>query len=221
MKKIALVLLLIGMSFNLSACASDDKKEPQSAEELYLQAKKEMEKTSYTKAASTFEKIELEYPYSALSTKAKIMGAYAYYKDQKYDDAIISLDRFIKFHPGNRDIAYAYYLKAMCYYEQISEVSKDQGNTEKALDALTQVVKRFPDSKYAPDAQAKIKLTLDHLAGHEMEIGRWYLKQKNYLSALNRFSQVVNKYQTTTHIQEALYRQIGRASCRERVASPV
>lgn len=136
------------------------------------------------------------------------MGAYAYYKDQKYDDAILAIDRFIKFHPGNKDIAYAYYLKALCYYDQIVDVTKDQSTTEKALNALQQVVLRFPNSEYAKDATLKIDLTRDHLAGQEMEIGRWYLGQQNYLSALNRFSTVVNQYQTTSQIQEALYRQV-------------
>jgi len=135
------------------------------------------------------------------------MGAYAHYKNKAYDDAIISLDRFIKFHPGNKDIAYAYYLKALCYYDQITGVEKDQSVTAKAMDALNNVVMRFPESDYAKDARAKIDLTVDHLAGKEMEIGRYYLKQQNYLSALNRFSEVVTKYQTTSHIEEALYRQ--------------
>ena len=106
-----------------------------------------MDRTAYKKAAETFEKVELEHPYSKWATKAKIMGAYAYYKDQKYDDAILSLDRFIKFHPGNKDIAYAYYLKALCYYEQISGVEKDQENTRLALQALRQVITRFPNTE--------------------------------------------------------------------------
>lgn len=208
MKKILCALCLL-LSINmLNGCASKPKEEPKTAEGLYVQAKEYMDKTSYAKAAETFEKIELEHPYSALATKAKLMGAYAYFKEQKYDDAILALDRFIKFHPGNKDIAYAYYLKALCYYNQIVDVSKDQSITEKAMNALQQVVIRFPDSEYAKDAKLKIDLTRDHLAGQEMEIGRWYLKQQNYLSALNRFSTVVNQYQTTSQIQEALYRQV-------------
>lgn len=208
MKKSLLMLIAI-MSFSLlSACATKPKETPKTAEGLYTQAKEYMDKTSYAKAAETFEKLELEHPYSALATKARLMAAYAYYQDQKYDDSIIALDRFIKFHPGNKDIAYAYYLKAMCYYDQIVDVSKDQSNTEKALNALQQVILRFPNSEYAQDARMKIDLTYDHLAGQEMEVGRWYLRQQNYLSALNRFSTVVNKYQTTSQIEEALYRQV-------------
>lgn len=194
----------------LSACSSVSRptEEPKTAEALYNQAFDLLENTSYVKAATTFEKVELEHPYSKWATKAKLMGAYAYYRDQKYDDAIISLDRFIKFHPGNKDIAYAYYLKALCYYEQITGVDRDQSNSEKALNALYQVMVRFPDSEYAQDAEFKIELVNDHLAGKEMEVGRYYLGQKNYLSALNRFSTVVNNYQTTSHIEEALYRQV-------------
>ena len=108
---------------------------------------------------------------------------------------------------GNKDIAYAYYMKGLCYYEQIVEVQKDQSISRQALDAFNQVIVRFPDSDYAQDAKLKIDLIYDHLAGQEMEVGRFYLKQKNYLSALNRFSEVVNHYQTTSHIEEALYRQ--------------
>lgn len=204
-------LLIVGCMLSLSfigGCSSTPKEEPKTAEALYQQAQEYLDKTSYTKAAETFEKVELEHPYSALATQSRLMAAYAYYKDKKYDDSIIALDRFIKFHPGNKDIAYAYYLKAMCYYEQIVDVSQDQSNTQKALQALREVIIRFPNSEYAKDARLKLDLTVDHLAGQEMAIGRWYLGQENYLSALNRFSTVVNQYQTTPQIEEALYRQV-------------
>ncbi len=204
MKKFLSLFLTLAL---VSACSSTPEKQPETAEELYNEGYELLEKTSYQRSAETFEKLELEHPYSKWATKAKLMGAYAYYRDEKYDDAVISLDRFIKFHPGNKDIAYAYYLKALCYYNQISGVEKDQGNTEKALDALNQVIVRFPETQYAVDAELKMGLVKDHLAGKEMEVGRFYLKQKNYLSSLNRFSTVVNNYQTTSHIEEALYRQ--------------
>lgn len=208
MKKSSIVFCALMSLSLIVGCASKPEEEPKTAEDLYVKGQQLMKRTAYVKSAETFEKIELEHPYSALASKAKIMGAYAYYKDGSYDDAIISLDRFIKFHPGNKDIAYAYYLKALCYYDQISDVSKDQSATQNALNALQQVVLRFPDSEYAKDARLKIDLTYDHLAGQEMEIGRWYLSQQNYLSALNRFSEVVNHYQTTSQIEEALYRQV-------------
>ncbi len=203
-------LLLIGLGLSLlTGCSSaPDGESHLSAEQLYDQAYKNLNKTRYVKAAETFEKIELEHPYSKWATKAKLMGAYAYYKDQKYDDAILSLDRFIKYHPGNKDIAYAYYMKGLCYYEQIVGVEKDQDNTRKAEEAFRQVIVRFPDTDYAKDARLKMDLITDHLAGQEMEVGRYYLNRQNYLSALNRFSEVVNHYQTTEQIEEALYRQV-------------
>lgn len=206
MKKIVLILSCVLL---FGACSSTkDTNEVLSAERLYNRGYKELNKTAYAKAAANFEKVELEHPYSKWATKAKLMGAYAYYKDQKYDDAIMSLERFIKYHPGNKDIAYAYYMRGLCYYEQIVGIEKDQEATREALDAFNQLIVRFPDTEYAADARRKINLINDHLAGQEMEVGRFYLQQKNYLSALNRFSEVVNHYQTTGHIEEALYRQV-------------
>ena len=208
MKHLSLAFVLFLSLGIISGCSSTPDPEAETAEELYNQAYKKLEETSYKKAAEDFERVELEHPYSKWAVKAKLMGAYSFYKAKDYDSAIIALDRFIKFHPGNQDIAYAYYLKALCYYDQIKPVSKDQGNTEQALISLQQVVMRFPDSEYAKDAALKIVLAQDHLAGHEMEVGRYYLSQDNYLSALNRFSTVVNNYQTTSQIEEALYRQV-------------
>ena len=206
MKNLIIALLTL---FFITACAS--KKEDTStwsAEALYTKAYKNLKKTRYEKAAGYFEKVELEHPYSKWAVKSKLMGAYAYYKDGKYDDALLSLDRFIKYHPGNKDISYAYYLQAICLYDQISPSDKEQSVTTKAYQALNDVVTLFPDTDYAKDAKAKMNLALDHEAAHEMHIGRYYLNAKNYLSALNRFDVVVQKYQTTTYIEEALYREV-------------
>ncbi len=200
--------IVFGLLFVLAACASTPDDKSYSAEELYNQGYDALQDTAWSKAAEAFEKVELEHPYSKWAVKAKLMGAYAYYKDEKYDDAVLSLDRFIHYHPGNRDVAYAYYMKGVCYYDQIVGSEKDQDNTQKAQEAFEQVVVRFPNSEYAQDARAKLVLIRDHLAGQEMEVGRYYLNQKNYLSALNRFSTVVRDYQTTPQIEEALYRQI-------------
>ena len=134
------------------------------------------------------------------------MSAYANYQGNAYDEAIIILDRFIQLHPSNKDVPYAFYLKALCYYEQISDVGRDQKMTELALNSLNDVILRFPRSKYARDAKLKIDLTRDHLAGKEMEIGRYYESQGQYLAAINRFRSVVDKFQTTTHVPEALHR---------------
>ena len=203
------ILSLLFCSALLFGCAADNVDlDKMNAEELYNQAHDYLDKTRYKKAAETFEKLELEYPYSKWATDAKIMGAYAYYKNESYDDAIMALDRFIRFHPGNQNIAYAYYLKAICYYDQISDVNREQGAAKKALEAFAQLKARFPNSKYAADAAQKMLLARDNLAGKEMEVGRYYLARKNYLSALNRFSVVVTDYSQTGYIEEALYRQV-------------
>ena len=136
------------------------------------------------------------------------MSAYAHYSVDEYDDAIPALDSFIELHPGNRSTAYAYYLRALCYYEQIADVTRDQGNSEQALRSLSDVVARFPNTDYARDAALKLDLVRDHLAGKEMEIGRYYLTRDQFLAAINRFRTVVEKYQTTTHVPEALERLV-------------
>ena len=136
------------------------------------------------------------------------MGAYAHYKDKSYDDAVMSLERFIKYHPGNDDIAYAYYLRGICFYDQISASDKDQSYSQKAHDAFSDVILLFPETEYAKDAAQKLNLTVERKAGQEMDVGRFYLNNRSYLSALNRFQTVVEKYQTTPHIEEALYREV-------------
>jgi outer membrane protein assembly factor BamD len=136
------------------------------------------------------------------------MSAFAYYKDEKYDDAIIAADRFLKYHPGNKDAAYALYLKGICYYDQITASDKDQGDTQKAEEAFQYLITLFPNTPYAEDARNKINLTEDYKAGQEMVVGRFYLNEGNYLSALNRFNVVLEEYQTTIQIEEALYREV-------------
>ncbi len=195
----------------LSACSSDnlsklEKERP--AEELYSEARTAMEKKKFKDATRLYEEVERQHPYSKWATEAQLMSAFSSYKDQRYDEAILSLDRFIELHPGNERIDYAYYLKALSYYEQISDVRRDQEATRKALDALNTLIRRFPGSQYARDAQLKRDLTLDHLAGQEMEIGRFYIKQGHINAAINRFLNVVKDYQTTTHVPEALHRLV-------------
>ncbi|MBO6947269.1 MAG: outer membrane protein assembly factor BamD [Rhodospirillales bacterium] len=191
-----------------AACTVNEEPEyvERPVSEIYNTAMNLMKDEYYKEAAQEFDEVERQHPYSVWATKAQLMAAYSYYQSNRYDDAIIALDRFTQLHPANRDVAYAYYLKALCYYEQISDVARDQKMTELSLDALNEVIKRFPDSEYARDAKIKIDLTYDHLAGKEMEIGRYYLNQKHYLAAINRFRTVVDKYETTTHVPEALHR---------------
>ncbi len=191
----------------LAACGSDEKPYVErEVHNIYNSAVDSLESGNYGEAATRFDEVERQHPYSIWATKAQLMSGFAHYQANKYDEAIIALERFIQLHPGNRDIAYAYYLKAVSYYEQISDVSRDQLATERARQSLQELIRRFPNSKYARDARLKLDLTLDHLAGKEMEIGRYYLRKDQYLAAINRFRLVVDRYQTTTHVPEALHR---------------
>jgi outer membrane protein assembly factor BamD len=205
--RVGAVLLLLG----LAACGGGNKQEAyieKPVDDLYNTAMDQMASEDYDKAAGTFGQVESQHPYSVWATKAQLMAIYADYANAKYDDAILAADRFIQLHPGNKDIAYAYYVKAICYYIQITDVGRDQKITEQAVKALDDVVRRFPDSKYARDAKLKLDFTHDHLAGKEMEIGRYYLKEGQYLAAMNRFKRVIDNYQTTTHVPEALERLV-------------
>ena len=160
----------------------------------------------YSAAVTQFDNVEQYYPYSSWATNAQLMHGYAEYLQNHYSDAIPVLDRFIQLHPTNRDVAYAYYLRALSYYEQIADIQRDQKGTQQAMTALQEVVNRFPDSAYAQDARLKVDLCRDHMAGKEMEIGRWYEQQHLYTAAINRFQRVVDDYQTTNHVPEALHR---------------
>lgn len=209
-----------GISVALTACAlvlggcgwfGSDKDKPYvetPVEILYNRAMDDLSRGEYKTAAKEFEEVDRQHPYSVWATKAQIMAAFTYYQSNKYDDAIIALDRFIQLHPGHKDIPYAYYLKGLCFYEQISDVGRDQRITQQALDALAEVVKRYPDTPYARDARLKVELTIDHLAGKEMLVGRYYQKQQQYVGAINRYRIVIERYQTTTHVPEALHRLV-------------
>ncbi len=207
-----LSLLLICSFLLLAGCGTTEKNADAAAEKqepvetIYNKAAAALDNGKYAEAARLFDDVERQYPYSQWATKAQLMAGFAHYKNLKYDEAIIALDGFIELHPGDENVAYAWYLKALCYYEQISDVRRDQKMTELALENLKQVKERFPDSRYAKDAALKIDLTLDHLAGKEMEIGRYYLDRKQYQAAINRYQRVIEQYQTTTQVPEALHR---------------
>jgi outer membrane protein assembly factor BamD len=197
--------LLLG----LAACGSSSKDQPyveKPVEELYNTAMDQLAQGNFKAAAKGFDEVERQHPYSVWATKAQLMAAYANYQLNQYDEAILAAERFIQLHAGNKDAPYAYYLIALSYYEQIADVGRDQKITERALSSLDEVIKRYPDTPYARDARLKIDLTRDHLAGKEMEIGRYYLNRKQYLAAINRFRSVIEKFQTTTHVAEALHR---------------
>ena len=200
------------LALGLGACEAfdteDDQYLEQPVEQLYNQALDELVASNYQEAAKLFDEVERQHPYSVWASKAQVMAAFSHYQSNAYDDAINALDRFIQLHPGNKDIEYAYYLKAISYYEQISDVGRDQKMTQLALRSLDEVVRRFPESRYAKDAALKVDLARDHLAGKHMSIGRYYQSKGEYLGAINRFRLVIQEYQTTTHVPEALHRLV-------------
>ncbi|MBL8658360.1 MAG: outer membrane protein assembly factor BamD [Rhodospirillales bacterium] len=196
-------VLLVG------ACSSSKDDEPyveRPVEELYGQATAAMSDGDYKKAAKLYDEVERQHPYSPWATHAQIQAAYAYYEANEYDDAIAALDRFIDLHPADKDVAYAYYLKGLSYYERISDAARDQKMTEDAKRVFQELINRYPESAYARDAKVKIDLANDHLSGREMVVGRYYLRRGYYVAAINRFRTVLQKYQTTTHVPEALLR---------------
>lgn len=173
---------------------------------LYRTAKEQLDKHNYKLAAALFDEVERQHPYSIWARRAELMSAFSYYADQDYTKSIASAQRFISVHPGNKDAAYAYYLVAVDYYSQIADVTRDQKITQQALDALDELIRRYPDSRYAQDARLKVDLVRDHLAGKEMEIGRFYENRGQWLAAALRFRRVIDQYQTTSHVPEALER---------------
>lgn len=199
----------------LAACGGGDpgaNKQPLdnfTAEQIYKRGEYELENGKRPKdAVHYFAEVERLYPYSDWAKRALIMQAFAYHKARQYDEARGAAQRFIDNYPGDEDAAYAKYLLALSYYDQIDEVGRDQGLTFQALQALREVIEQYPDSEYARSAVLKFDLSFDHLAGKEMEIGRYYLKRGHYTAAINRFRVVVEDYQTTTHTPEALMRLV-------------
>jgi outer membrane protein assembly factor BamD len=201
-------LALIPALLILTACSGTDDEDyvERPVEELYNEAQDLLEDGDARRAGQAFEEVERQHPYSQWATRAQLMSAYAYYEANSYDEAIAAAERFIELHPGHPDVPYAHYLIGMSYYERISDVGRDQKMTEEALAAFDELRRRFPNSQYARDAELKADLARDHLAGKEMAIGRYYLRRGQYVAAINRFRNVVEGYQTTTHVAEALHR---------------
>ncbi len=209
------ILLISLLTLSLVACGSkkdedtaESDKPSQPVETLYNDAMDKLGEGDFKAATTAFEEVERQYPYSEWATRSELMAAFAQYRFGKYDQAIGILESFVKEHPSHKDVAYAYYLRGMCYYEQITDVGRDQQITEQARDALEEVIRRFPETTYARDARLKLDLVADHLAGKEMEIGRYYQKQQEYISAINRFRVVAERFQTTSHVPEALHRLV-------------
>ena len=196
----------VGLPGGVASPALDAPAQGDPVAELYNAGLEKLKSGSYKAAAKSFAEVERQHPYSKWATKALLMQAFANYQRNAYDDAINAAERFITLHPGHKDTAYAYYLTAISQYEQINDVRRDQSRTQKALDALEEVSRRFPQSPYAADAAKKSNLARDHLAAKEMDVGRYYLKKGSYLAGINRFKKVVTDYQTTSQVPEALYR---------------
>jgi outer membrane protein assembly factor BamD len=202
-------LLALGLiALAVAGCAGAEEEDyvERPVEELYNQALDLLQDGNARQAGQAFEEVERQHPYSQWATRAQLMSAYAYYEANSYDEAVAAAERFIELHPGHQDVPYAYYLIGISYYEQISDVGRDQKMTEQALAAFDELRRRFPDSEYGRDAELKADLARDHLAGKEMSIGRYYLRRGQYVAAINRFHSVVERYQTTTHVPEALHR---------------
>ena len=175
---------------------------------LYNLAKRELDRQNYPAAAKLFDEVERQHPYSVWARRAQLMSAFSYYVAEQYPEAISSARRFLTINPGNKDAPYANYLIAMSYYQQVEDVTRDQRITQQAADSFGELIRRYPESRYASDARLKLDLINDHLAGKEMEIGRYYQRSGNWIAATQRFRNVVEKYQTTSHAPEALHRQV-------------
>jgi len=207
------LLLSAAAVLPLAACAHGGKKADtayvaRDVSSLYTAAKRTMDNGDYEQAAKLFDEVERQHPYSVWARRAQLMSAFNYYLAHKYTDAVSSAQRFVTIHPGNDEAPYAQYLIGMSYYQQIDSVTRDQTTTTQASDAFGELIRRYPESRYAADARIKLDLIKDHLAGKEMEIGRFYERSGQWLAATYRFRSVVDGYQTTTHTPEALERLV-------------
>jgi outer membrane protein assembly factor BamD len=213
-KTVALTALA-AIALPLAGCAAGGTKQKadtsyvaRDVNTLYNAAKAQLDRGNYKIAALIFDEVERQHPYSAWARRAQLMSAFSYYRAKDHTESIASAQRFLSIHPGNRDAPYARYLIALNYYEQIVDVTRDQRITQQALDSMGELIRLHPDSRYAADARLKIDLINDHLAGKEMEIGRFYERRGNWLAASIRFRTVTEKYETTTHTAEALMRLV-------------
>lgn len=206
--------LAAGVALLATACASNNSRQTdlayieQPVETIYNTAVRSMERNMWVQSAAQFDEVQRQHPYSPWAQRAMLMASYARYRARDYEKSISSAQEYISLHPGGEGAPYAYYLVAMCQFDQIIDVGRDQARSDLALLALREVTARFPESDYARDAELKIDMVRDQLAGKEMEIGRYYLQRNEQLAAINRFKKVITDYQTTTHVPEALHRLV-------------
>jgi outer membrane protein assembly factor BamD len=208
---LATAMLLTGPAAHAADAAKKSSKEnnryvARDVETLYNAAKNQLDKKRYKIAAALFDEVERQHPYSIWARRAELMSAFSHYLAQDYPESIDAAQRFLSIHPGNKDAPYAMYLIGVDYYEQIGDVNRDQKTAQQALDAMGELIRRYPDTAYAADARLKVDLINDHLAGREMDIGRFYQRRHEWLASIYRFRKVVNDYQTTSHVPEALLR---------------
>ncbi len=209
---LALPLIVTG-ALAATACQSGSRKEElayveRPVELLYNRGAGEVDKGDYDEAIQFFNEVERQHPYSEWARRSALMTAFSHYRARKYDEAIGVAQRYIALNPGTEGAAYAYYIVGISYFEQIVDVGRDQKMTEQTRDAFTEVIRRYPESEYARDASLKMDMVRDQLAGKEMEIGRWYMRRNQNLAAINRFRSVVEKYDRTSHVPEALHRLV-------------
>jgi outer membrane protein assembly factor BamD len=208
------LFLACGSAVALAGCAHGGSAKPDTAyvardvSSLYGAAERTMAQGDYEYAAKLFDEVERQHPYSTWARHAQIMSAFNYYLAQKYQDAINSAQRYLTIHPGSDEAPYAQYLVAMSYYQQVGDVTLDQSTTQQSADAFNELVRRYPESRYAADARLKLDLIQDHLGGKEMSVGRYYERAGQWLAATYRFRNVVDQYQTTSHAPEALERLV-------------
>ncbi len=204
MKKIVLLAVLF-----LSGCVGSPAPSvvnEETPEGLYLTAYSQFQETDYDKAIENFDKVEQQFPYSQWSERAQIMMAYAQYMKNAYTDALLSLERFLQLHPGNRNVPYAMYLKALCYYEQMADPTREQEMTQKADEGFKALIARFPNSVYTKDAKEKLIMIQNYLAAKELAVGRYYQKNEDYIAAMNRFQMTITHWPESTQRPEAYYR---------------
>lgn len=214
-RQIVRALALALLAGGLAACGGNRAREAvqfvdEPVAQLYNRGAQMLDQRRWADALAAFEEVERQHPYSSWARRSMLMEAYAHYQANQYDDAIENAQRFLSLHPGNESAPYAYYLVAICHFERILDVGRDQGTTERALAALNDVVRRYPESPYAQDARLKMDMVYDQLAGKEMSVGRYYLRRDQHLAAINRFRNVIENvnFQRTSHAPEALHRLV-------------
>lgn len=206
------IVALLALALGLAACAksetssSDFVDDITPADRLYNQALADLDDGDLKNAGKTLEKIDQQHPYSEYSRRSLLLQTFVHYRRKQFDEAINTGKRYVALYPGDKEAAYAQYLVGMSYFRQMPDVGRDQTVTGRAYNAMNELVQRYPDSEYVEDAKAKMRVTLDQLAGKEMLTGRYYLERREYLAAINRFRRVVERFQTTRHVEEALAR---------------